>query len=50
VVEIDRIPTPDLEAYRQALARLAPGHMALLLVYRPETRETFLSKLEVEGK
>jgi serine protease Do len=50
VVEVDRVPTPDLEAYRQVLGRLAPGRMAVLLVYRPETGETFLSKLEVEGK
>ena len=50
VVEVDRRPTPDVEAYRQVLRQLPPGHMAVLLVYRPETAETFLSKLEVEGK
>jgi S1-C subfamily serine protease len=49
VVEINRQPTPDLPSYRRAVSALRPGSMAVLFVFRPETGESFLTKLEVEG-
>jgi serine protease Do len=50
LVEINRQPTPDLATYRRVLASLAPGTRALLFVYRPESEQSFLVKLEVEAK
>jgi serine protease Do len=50
VVELNRKPTPDLDTYRKALAALAPGDVAWLLVYRPRPESTFLVKLEAEAK
>lgn len=50
LVEINRQPTPDLAAYRRVLAGLTPGAKAFLFVYRPQSEESFLVKLEVEPK
>jgi serine protease Do len=50
VTEINRQPTPDVTAYKRVLGSLRPGSMAVLYVYRPETGESFLTKLEVEAR
>ena len=49
VVEVNRRPTPDVAAYRQAVESLPPGGPAWLFVFRPRPRGTFLAKIEVEG-
>jgi serine protease Do len=50
VVEVNRRPTPDVGAYRRAVEALAPGEPAMLFVFRPRPRGTFLAKIEVEGR
>jgi serine protease Do len=50
VTEINRQPTPDVASYTRVLGSLRPGSMAVLYVYRPETGESFLTKLEVEAR
>ncbi len=50
VVEVNRRPTPDVAAYRKAVASLKPGDVAWLFVYRPRPAGTFLAKVEVEGR
>ena len=50
VVEVNRQPTPDVAAYRQAVESLPPGGPAWLFVFRPRPRGTFLAKIEVEGR
>jgi serine protease Do len=49
VLELNRHPTPDLAAYRAALASLKPGAVAWLYVYRTRPETTFLAKVEVEA-
>ncbi len=49
VVEVNRKPTPDVAAYRKALATLKPGDFAWLFVYRPRPASSFLAKAEVEA-
>jgi serine protease Do len=49
VLEVNRQPTPDLEAYRQALASLRAGDVAWLFVQRPRPAGTFLARIEVEA-
>ncbi len=49
VLELNRRPTPDLVAYRAALATLKPGAVAWLYVYRTRPETTFLAKVEVEA-
>jgi serine protease Do len=48
VLEVNRHPTPDLSAYRKAVAGLAPGEVAWLFVQRPRPSGTFLARIEVE--
>ena len=48
VMELNRHPTHDLDAYRKELAALRPGDVAWLFVYRARPEATFLAKLEVE--
>ena len=48
VLEVNRQPTPDLPAYRKAVANLAPGEVAWLFVQRPRPSGTFLARIEVE--
>jgi serine protease Do len=48
VLEVNRQPTPDLPAYRKAVAGLAPGDVAWLFVQRPRPSGTFLARIEVE--
>jgi S1-C subfamily serine protease len=48
VLEVNRQPTPDLPAYRKAVAGLAPGEVAWLFVQRPRPAGTFLARIEVE--
>jgi serine protease Do len=48
VVQVDRRPTGDLEAYRAVVGGLAPGSPAWLYRYRPRARSVALVKLEVE--
>jgi serine protease Do len=48
VLEVNRQPTPDLPAYRKAVAGLAPGEVAWLFVQRPRPSGTFLARIEVE--
>jgi serine protease Do len=48
VLEVNRQPTPDLPAYRKAVAGLAPGQVAWLFVQRPRPSGTFLARIEVE--
>jgi serine protease Do len=50
VVEVNRRPTRDLQAYRRAVASLKPGDVAWLYVYRPRRGSSFLAKVEVGGK
>jgi serine protease Do len=50
VVEVNRQPTPDLAAYRRALAAIPPGQPAWLFVFRPRARESFLTRIEAEGR
>jgi len=50
VVEVNRQPTPSLEAYRKALGALVPGESAWVFVYRPRAGNSFLAKLEAEEK
>jgi hypothetical protein len=50
VVEVNRQPTPDVDAYRRAVETLPPGGPAWLFVFRPRPRGTFLAKIEVEGR
>jgi serine protease Do len=49
VVEVNRQPTPDVDAYDRVLASLRRGDWAWLFVYRPRPGSTFLAKVEVEG-
>jgi serine protease Do len=49
IMEINRQPVPDVEAYRNVVTGLKPGELALLIVYRPRPISTFLAKVEVEG-
>jgi serine protease Do len=48
IVEINRKPTPNMNAYRKTVASLKPGEVAWLYVYRVSTspRGSFLAKLE----
>jgi serine protease Do len=48
VLEVNRQPTPDLPAYRKAVAALHPGEVAWLFVQRPRPAGTFLARIEVE--
>jgi serine protease Do len=48
IVEVNRTPTPDLAAYRRAVAALAEGEVAWLFVYRPRPGASFLAKLAVD--
>ena len=48
VVEINRAPTPDLAAYKKAVAALPDGEVAWLFVYRPRPGASFLQKLVVD--
>jgi serine protease Do len=48
VVEVNRQPTPDLGAYRHAVDALPRGGVAYLFVYRPRSRASLLTRLEVE--
>ena len=48
VVEVNRQPTPDLQSYRRVLGALGPGDGAYLFVYRPRSRASLLTRLEVE--
>jgi serine protease Do len=48
VVEVNRQPTPDLPSYRRVVAALHPGDGAYLFVYRPRSRASLLTRLEVE--
>jgi Do/DeqQ family serine protease len=48
VLEVNRRPTPDLAAYRQAVAALRAGDVAWLFVQRPRPAGTFLARIEVE--
>ena len=48
VLEVNRQPTPDLAAYRKALAALRTGDVAWLFVQRPRPAGTFLARIEVE--
>ncbi|HVO11294.1 MAG TPA: trypsin-like peptidase domain-containing protein [Vicinamibacteria bacterium] len=50
VVEINRVPTPDLASYRRVVASLRAGEPAWLYVYRPRPRGSFLTRIEVEEK
>jgi serine protease Do len=47
VVEVNRRATPDVGAYRRALAALAEGESAWLYVYRPHPSGAFLTRVEV---
>jgi serine protease Do len=48
VVEVNRQPTPDLEAYRRVVDALPAGGAAYLFVYRPRSHASLLTRLEVE--
>jgi serine protease Do len=48
VLEVNRQPTPDLAAYRKAVAALAAGDVAWLFVQRPRPAGTFLARIEVD--
>jgi serine protease Do len=48
ILELNRRPTPDVDAYRLLLQRLRPGEPAWLFVYRPRPGGHFLAKVEVE--
>jgi serine protease Do len=48
VLEVNRQPTPDLAAYRRAVAALRAGDVAWLFVQRPRPAGTFLARIEVE--
>jgi len=50
VVEVNRVPTPDLAAYRRVMAGLRPGESAWLYVFRPRPRGSFLTRVEVEQR
>jgi serine protease Do len=50
VVEVNRRPTPDVAAYRRAVAALPPGTAAWLYVFRPRQRASFLTRVEVERR
>jgi serine protease Do len=50
IVEVNRRPTRDLQAYRRALGSLKPGDVAWLYVYRPRRGSSFLAKVEVGGR
>ncbi|HEX9188377.1 MAG TPA: trypsin-like peptidase domain-containing protein [Vicinamibacteria bacterium] len=50
VVEVNRRPTPDVAAYRRAVAALPPGTAAWLYVFRPRQRASFLTRVEVEKR
>jgi len=47
VVEVNRRSTPDIAAYRRALAELSQGESAWLYVYRPHPSGAFLARVEV---
>jgi serine protease Do len=48
ILELNRKATPDLAAYREAVAALQPGEAAFVVVHRRGT--TFLAKLVAEGR
>jgi serine protease Do len=50
VVEVNRRPTPTLSDYEKAIAAVAPGESAWLLVYRPRPAEVFLTRIEAEAR
>jgi serine protease Do len=50
VVEVNRRPTPTLAAYEKAIASVAPGEGAWLLLYRPSAAEVFLARIEAEAR
>ena len=50
IVEVNRVPTPTVTAYKKVLASLENGELAWLFVYRPRPAGSFLTKVEVEKK
>jgi serine protease Do len=50
VVEVNRQPTPDLSSYRRVMGALQPGDSAWLFVYRPRSRDSILTRIEVERR
>jgi serine protease Do len=48
ILELNRRPTPDVEAYRKLVSGLRPGEPAWLFVYRARPGSTFLAKVDVE--
>jgi serine protease Do len=48
ILEVNRRPTPDLEAYRRVVDRLRADEPAWLYVFRPRPGGSFLAKVEVE--
>jgi len=48
ILEVNRRPTPDLEAYRRVVDRLRGDEPAWLYVFRPRPGGYFLAKVEVE--
>jgi serine protease Do len=48
ILELNRRPTPDVDAYRRLVERLRPDQPAWLYVYRARPGGYFLAKVEVE--
>jgi Do/DeqQ family serine protease len=51
IVEVNRLPTPDVAAWSRTVSALRPGESAWLYVYRPlpEPASSFLAKVTVEA-